>query len=97
VQIVPFIHISARHAGCHKIVSHLKVSQGELRDDISPPAAILLSYDSRRGVNMFLPPHNKVSVDDNTLCVQYGVTISTDSDFSEAETLYMTLGVRFYD
>jgi len=42
---------------------------------------------------MLLPPHNKVSVgghvyvDNNTLHVQSGVTISTDSDFSEGETL----------
>jgi len=30
---------------------------------------------------MFLPLHNKVSVDDNTLHVQSRVTISTDGDF----------------
>jgi len=29
---------------------------------------------------MFLPPRNKVFVDDNTLHVQSGVTISTDDD-----------------
>jgi len=46
---------------------------------------------------MFLPPHNKVSIDDNTLHVYSRVTISTDSDFSEGETLFMTVAVRFYD
>jgi len=30
---------------------------------------------------MFLPLHNKVTADDNTLHVQCGVTISTDGDF----------------
>jgi len=46
---------------------------------------------------MFLPLCNKVSVDDNTLHVQSGVTISTNGDFSEGETLFMTLAVHFYD
>jgi len=32
---------------------------------------------------MFLPLCNKVSIDDNTLHVQSGVTISTDGDFSD--------------
>jgi len=45
---------------------------------------------------MSLPPRNKVTVDDNTLHVQSGVTTSTDGDFSEAETLFMTLAVLFY-
>jgi len=45
---------------------------------------------------MFWPPRNKVSVDDNTLHVQSGVTISTDGDFSEGETLFVTPAVRFY-
>jgi len=36
---------------------------------------------------MFLPLRNKLSVDDNTLHVQSGVTISTDGDFSEGETI----------
>jgi len=42
---------------------------------------------------MLLPSHNKVSmggqvyVDNNTLHVQSGVTISTDGDFLEWETL----------
>jgi len=36
---------------------------------------------------MFLPLRNEVSVDDNTLYVQSGVTISTDGDFSEGETI----------
>jgi len=31
---------------------------------------------------MFLPPCNKVSIDDNTLHVQSGVTISTDRRLS---------------
>jgi len=30
---------------------------------------------------MFQTPHKKVSIDDNTLHVQSGVTILTDSDF----------------
>jgi len=36
---------------------------------------------------MFLPPRrpNKVSVDDNALHVQSGVTISTGGDFSEGD------------
>jgi len=46
---------------------------------------------------MFLPPHNKVSVDDNTLHVLSGVTLSTDGDFLLGETLFVTLAVRFYD
>jgi len=46
---------------------------------------------------MFLPPRNIISVDDNTLHVQSGVTISTDGDFLERETLFVTLAVRFYD
>ena len=46
---------------------------------------------------MFLPPGNKVSVDDNTLPVQSGVTILTDGDFSVGETLFVTLAGRFYD
>jgi len=36
---------------------------------------------------MFLPLHNKVS----------GLTISTDSDFSEGGTLFVTSAVRFCD
>jgi len=55
---------------------------GELRDKISPLAAILLSYNIRQGVNMFLSLRNQVSVDDNTLHVQSAVTILTDGDFS---------------
>jgi len=40
---------------------------------------------------MFLPPRNKVSIDDNnTLYVQSGVTTLTDSDFSEGETIHDT-------
>jgi len=35
-----------------------------------------------RGANMFLPPCNKVSVDDNTLHMHAGVTISTDGVFT---------------
>jgi len=44
-----------------------------------------------------LPPRNKVSIDDNTLYVDSGVTISTDGDFSEGETLLVTPAVYFYD
>jgi len=44
---------------------------------------------------MFVPLRNKVSVDDNTLHVQSGVTVSTDGDFSEGETLFMTSAVCF--
>jgi len=51
-------------------------------------------YDIRRGANMFLSPRNKVSVDDNTLHVQSGVTVSTDG---EGETSFVTLAVCFYD
>jgi len=36
---------------------------------------------------MFLPLRNKVSVDGNTLHEQSGVTILTDGDFSEGETI----------
>jgi len=43
---------------------------------------------------MFLPPHNKVSIDYNTLHVQSGVTILTDADFSEGETLFVTPAVE---
>jgi len=46
---------------------------------------------------MFLPPRNKVSVDDNTLHWQSGVTILTDGDFLERETLFVTSAVHFYD
>jgi len=47
---------------------------------------------------MFLPPCNKVSVggqvyvEDNTLHVQSRVTISTEDDFSEVETLLHDTG-----
>jgi len=37
---------------------------------------------------MFLPPRNKVSIDDNTLHVQSIVTILTDGEFSEGR-LYL--------
>jgi len=46
---------------------------------------------------MFLPPRHKVFVDDNTLHVQSAVSISTDGDLLEGETLFMTPAVRFYD
>ena len=46
---------------------------------------------------MFLQLHDKISVDDNTLHVQSGVTISTDGDFSEGETLFVTPVAQFYD
>jgi len=69
--------------------SPVRSPQGELCDKISLPAAILLSNDIHRGANMFLLPRNKVSVNDNTLHVQSGVTISTDGDFSEGETVFV--------
>jgi len=50
-----------------------------------------------RGVNLFLPLRNKVSIDDNTVHVHSGVTVSTDGDFSEGKTLFVTLAVCFYD
>ena len=37
------------------------------------------------------------SVDDNTLHVQSGVIISTDGDFLEGDTLFMTPAVCFCD
>jgi len=46
---------------------------------------------------MLFPLRNKVSVDDNTLRVQSGVTISTDGDFLEGETLFVTPDVHFCD
>jgi len=91
-QIVAYSVIAARHPGCHEIVS-----RGELRDEISPPEVILLSYDICSGANMFVPPRNKVSIDDKTLHVQSGGNILTDSDFSEGETLFVTPAVHFYD
>ena len=78
-------------------VSCLKVFPGKLRDEISPPAAILLSYDICQGANVFLPLHNKVSIDDNTLHVQSGVTILTDGAFLEGGTLFVTPAVCFCD
>jgi len=60
-------------------------------------AVILLPYDIRQGMNMLLPLRNEVFVDDNTLRMQSGVTILTDSDFSEGATLFVTPAVRFYD
>ena len=44
---------------------------------------------------MFLPPHNKVSIDDNTLHVQSIVTILTD--LSEGETSFVTPAECFYN
>jgi len=82
--IVAYLATAARYPGCHEIKSPIgKSPRDELRDDISPPAAILLSYNIRRGANMFLPPRNKGFDDDNTLHVQSGVTVLTDTDFSE--------------
>jgi len=96
VQIVTHSAIATRHPGCRVIKSPVgKSPWGELRDEISPPAVILRLYNIRRGENMFLPPLNFSvdSVDDN-LQVQSGVTISTDGDFSEKETLFVTPAVR---
>jgi len=45
----------------------------------------------------FFPPRNKVSIDDNTLHMQSRVIISTDGDFSEGETVFVTPAVHFYD
>jgi len=56
-----------------------------------------MKYDICLEANVFLPPHNKVCVNDNILHVQSGVSILTDGDFSEGETLFMTPAVRFYD
>jgi len=98
VQIVTYSAIVARHQGCREIKSPVgKFPRGELCDQRSLPAAISLSYNIHQGVNMFLPLRNKVSVDDNTLHVQSGVTILTDGDFSEGETLLMTPAMRFCD
>jgi len=53
-QIVAYSAVAARHPGYHQIKSPVRnSSRGELRNEI-------------RGVNMFLPLHNKVSVNDNT-------------------------------
>jgi len=41
---------------------------------------------------MFLLLHNKGSVDNNTLHVQSGITISKDSGFSEGEAIRDTSG-----
>jgi len=78
-------------------ISGLKVSRGEFRDEISSLAAILLSNDIRRGVNMLLLPRNKVSVGRSlrgrkSLHVQSRVTISTDGNFSEGDTLLLDTG-----
>jgi len=43
------------------------------------------------GANMSnMPMRNKVSIDNNTLHVQSRITISTDGDFSEKETIHDT-------
>jgi len=90
VPIVAYSATAARHQGCHEIKSLVEKSpQSELHDEISLLVAILLSYDICRGVNMFLPPRNQVSIDDNTQHVQSRVTSSTDGDFSERETLFV--------
>jgi len=84
--------------GCQEIKYPVGKSPcGELRDEISSLVAILLSYNILLRSKYVLPPHNKVSVDDNTQHMQSEVTISTDGDFSEWETLFVTLAVRFYD
>jgi len=49
--------------------------------------AILLWNNIRRGANILLPLRNKVSMGDMS-----GVTISTDGDFSEGETLLRDTG-----
>jgi len=49
-----FVHNSKACKVPRNKVSSLKVSPGEFRDEISLLAAILLSYDIRRGANMLL-------------------------------------------
>jgi len=45
---------------------------------------------------MLLPPHNKVFIEENTLHVQSEVSISSDSDFLEGETLFLIPAMHFY-
>jgi len=67
-----FGHSSKASSVPWNIVSHWKVSLRQITWQNKSAVAILLSYNIHRGVNMFLPPRNKVSVDDNALHVQFG-------------------------
>jgi len=67
---------------------HTESLQGEFCDEINTPVTILLLYDIIRAANILSPPRNRVSVGKMfTLMLihhmQSGVTILTDSDFSE--------------
>jgi len=69
--------------------------QGELRDEMSASSDfIVVQYPLRSECFCHC---TIVSVDENTLHVQSGVTILTDGDFSEGETLFVTSAVCFYD
>jgi len=82
----PSIHIAARHAAgfnrCHEIKSPVwKSPREEFHDEMSLPAAILLSNDICRGANMLLPLHNSLHWDMSRVTISIHDDVSEGGDF----------------